>query len=562
MTKSKLPKRLRTKAGKSKHAKLAEMASFRSLLVVMFILSGFIFAGVNLLWVGMVPVDEPEMKFARAHKVLPVRGDIFDRNGVLLATTLKVKSLYADPKMMVDVNESLFKLATVIPTIDFKYLGNHLSNKNKRFVWIKRQLTPAQVKHVNDLGIPGVYFREEFARVYPHKQLVSHVIGGINVDGNGLAGIEASYNEQLLQGEDVYLTLDVRLQGQLRHVLLENIERTEAEASWGVATNPKTGEVLALVSLPDYDPNHYGEADEKTWFNKAVYGAYEMGSTFKIFTMAEGLEEGYVDAETPLDITKPIRIGRFTINDSHPKYKIMTMREAFRRSSNIGAARVADLFEEGAQEMFFAKLGLLTPLNIGLKEIGRPRYHNRWGRIQTMTRAFGHGLAVTPVQMAAGVGAVVSDGYYKHPHIVKDFDMNEPTFVVGSETVLEVKDLLRNVVEEGTGRRAQLEGYEIGGKTGTAEKSVAGGYSKDDNNNLASFVGVVPVEDPEILALIMVDSPKYPNNQGGSAAAPAFRKFVGRIAPMIGLRPNVNPLDFMRKETKRMAENETVRNTW
>lgn len=561
MTKHKIPRRLRTRAKKSKHAKLAEMAAFRSLLVVMFILSGFIFTGVNLLWLGLVPMDEPERKFARAPEVLPVRGDIYDRNGVLLATTLKVKSLYADPKMMVDVGESLFKLATVIPTLDFKRLSNSLSQKRKRFVWVKRQLTPEQVKQVNDLGVPGIHFREELARVYPHKELVSHVIGGINVDGHGLAGVEASYNEQLLEGEDVYLTLDVRLQGQLRQVLLDNMARVEAKGSWGVVTNPKNGEVLALTSLPDYDPNHYGNADKSSWFNKAVYGAYEMGSTFKIFTMAQGLEEGYVHAETPLDITKPIRIGRFTINDSHPKYEVMTMRKAFRRSSNIGAARVADLFETGAQEMFFARLGLLTPIDIGLKEIGRPMFTNRWGRIQTMTRSYGHGIAVTPVQMAAGVGALVSDGYYKHPHIVKNFYTDEPSFVAGPETVLEVKDLMHNVVDEGTGRRAQLEGYEIGGKTGTAEKSIAGGYSKDEDKNLASFVGIVPANDPQILALIMVDEPKAPNNQGGSAAAPAFRKFVGRIAPMIGLRPEIKPLDFRHKETKRMARYETIRHT-
>lgn len=561
MTIKKIPKRLRTKAKKSKHARLAEKASFRSLLVVMFILSGFIFAGVNLLWLGMVPIDEPETKFARTPEVLPARGNIYDRNGVLLATTLKVKSLYADPKMMVDVDQSLFKLATVVPTLNFSSLSRTLANKKKRFVWLKRQLTPEQVKQVNDLGIPGVAFREEYGRVYPHKELVSHVIGGINVDGTGLAGVEASYNEILLEGEDVYLTIDIRLQGQMRQVLLENMERVEAKGTWGMAMNPKNGEILALISLPDYDPNHYGEADKGTWFNKVVFGAYEMGSTFKIFTMAQGLEEGYVDSETPLDITKPIRISGFTINDSHPKYKIMTMEEVFTRSSNIGAARIADLFEKGSQEMFFSKLGLLTPLDVGLKEIGRPRYNDRWGRIQTMTRSFGHGLAITPAQMVAGVGALVGDGYYKHPHVVKDFDTEEPHFIVSKPTVLEMKRLLKSVVEDGTGRQARLEGYSIGGKTGTAEKSIAGGYSKD--KNLASFIGIVPADDPEILALIMVDEPKGKDNQGGgTAAAPAFRKFIGRVAPMIGLRPEIRPLDFREKEIKRMVRHETVPTYW
>lgn len=555
-------KKLRMRKKKSKQVRLAEVASFRSLLVVMLLLSGFIFTGVKLLWLGLVPIDEPELKFARVPESMPIRGDIYDRNGVLLATTLKVKSLYADPKMMVDVQESLFKLATVVPTLDFKTLSKSLSSKTKRFVWLKRQLTPSQVKQVNDLGVPGVSFREEYARVYPHESLMAHILGGVTVDGNGIAGVEASYNEALLAGEDVYLTVDLGLQGQLRHVLQSNMERVSAKSTWGVVTDPRTSEVLAMVSLPDYDPNHFGEAERASWFNKAVYGAYEMGSTFKVFTMAQGLEEGYVHAETPLDITKPLRIGRFTINDSHPRYKVMTMREAFRRSSNIGAARVSDMFETGAQEAFFAKLGLLTPLDIGLKEIGRPIYTNRWGRIQTMTRSYGHGIAVTPVQMAAGIGAIVSDGYYKHPHIVKGFDMDEPSYVVGDETVQEVRNLLQNVVEEGTGRRAKLEGYALGGKTGTAEKSIAGGYSKDEDHNLASFVGVVPVDDPKLLALIMVDEPKAPNNQGGSAAAPAFRQFVGRVAPMVGLRPKITPYDLNKEVTKRVVQNEVQQAPW
>jgi cell division protein FtsI (penicillin-binding protein 3) len=552
-------RRLRTQGKKSKQAFLAEVASFRSLLIVLLVLSGFMFTGVNLVWLSLVPVDEPVNKFARSNQVMPSRGAIYDRHGVLLATTLKVRSLYADPKMMLDVNESLMKLAIAVPSLNFERLAPRLQNKKRRFVWLKRKLTPTQVKAVNDLGVPGVFFREEFARIYPHKNLASHVLGTVDVDGKGMSGVEGSYDEQLAQGEDVHLTLDIRLQGQLRSTLLKNIDRTEAKSSWGIVTNPMNGEILALSSLPDYDPNHYGTAEKASWLNKAVYGSYEMGSTFKIFTMAQGVDQGYVNEETPLDIRKPLRVGKYTINDSHPRYKIMTMKEVFRRSSNIGAARVADMFEKGSQEAFFGELNLLSSVDIGLKEIGHPRYTNRWGRIQTMTRAYGHGLAVTPVQMIGAVGAVVSDGTYKMPHIVKGFEMEEPRKVIEPETVAVVRDLMTDVVENGTGRRARLDGYSIGGKTGTAEKAEYGRYSRD--KNVASFVGMIPVDNPQLLALVMVDEPSAPDNGGGSAAAPAFRNFISRAAPMVGIRPELNPMNINSFELKRMAANETLRVT-
>lgn len=552
-------RRLRTQAKKTKQAFLAEVASFRSLLIVLLALSGFMFTGVNLVWLSMVPVDEPVNKFARINQVMPSRGDIYDRNGVLLATTLKVRSLYADPKMMLDVNESLMKLAIAIPSLDFEKLEPRLQNKKRRFVWLKRKLTPTQVKDVNDLGVPGIYFREEKARIYPHKNLVSHVLGAVNVDGRGMSGVEGSRDEELALGEDIHLTLDIRLQGQLRSTLLKNIERTEATSSWGVVTDPNNGEILALSSLPDYDPNHYGKAAKNSWLNRAVYGSYEMGSTFKIFTMAQGVDQGYVNTETELDVRKPLRVGRFTINDLHPRYKMMKVKEAFRRSSNIGSARIADLFEKGAQEEFFGKLNLLSSVDIGLKEIGNPRYSNRWGRIQTMTRSYGHGVAVTPVQMAGAVGAIVSDGTYKQPHIIKGFEMEEPRKVIEPETVAVVNELMKDVVENGTGRRAGLKGYSIGGKTGTAEKTARGKYLR--HKNVASFVGMIPTDNPKLLALIMVDEPMAPDNGGGSAAAPAFRTFISRAAPMVGLRPELNPMNINSFELKRMAENETLRIT-
>ena len=519
----------------------ASLVKSRVCVLMMLIGLGFTIIGSRMLWVGFVPVDEPESSVASMIAEVPIRGNIYDRNGLLMATTLKVQSLYADPKMMLDVHEAMRKLKKTFPDINAEDLEERMSNDKRRFVWIKRQLTPVQVKQVNDLGVPGFGFKEEEARIYPHGKLFAHILGGINVDGKGLAGIEASYNDKLAAGDDIHLTVDVRLQQQLRQSLLENIERTEAKASWGVVMSPKTGDIVAMVSLPDYDPNRLGEAPRDSWMNRNLKGAYEMGSIFKVFTMAEGMDEGFVTRKTELDVRKPIQIGRFKIHDFHARYGMMPMEIAFRRSSNIGAARVADMYGPEAQQQFFSKLGLLEPVSVGLWETGYPIIPRNWKRIQMMTMSFGHGIAITPVHMVAAVGAVVGDGLYREPNIVQGRPVTKPHRVLDEGTVPEVRYLMQDVVENGTGRNARIKGFSIGGKTGTAEKNENGRYL--DHKNLASFVGVIPANNPEFVTLIMVDEGKEGASGGGTAAAPAYKEFAQRIIPMLGLRPELNPMD-------------------
>lgn len=536
---------------KAKRGCFSKLVRSRLQVLMVFIVLGFSLIGSRMVWVGFVPVDEPEASVSRIAQELPVRGNIYDRNGLLMATTLKVKSLYADPKMMLDVNETSAALEELFPDVNMERVRKRMQNRKRRFVWVKRQLTPAQVRAVNNLGHPGLGFKEEEARIYPHGKLFAHVLGGMNVDGDGLAGIEKSYNDQLNNGEDVHLTVDVKIQEQLRHSLLENIERTEAKASWGLVTSAKNGNVLAMVSLPDYDPNRLGEAPKDAWMNRTIKGAYEMGSIFKIFTMAQGINEGYVHRDTPLDVRKPIRIGRFTIRDFHPRYEIMPLDKAFRRSSNVGSAKVADMFGPEAQQHFYQKLGLLEPITVGLNETGRPLTPKNWKRIQMMTMSFGHGIAVTPVHMAAAVGAVVNDGMYRAPNIVKGREIAEPVSVITPETVAEVRYLMEDVVQNGTGRKGGIKGFSIGGKTGTAEKNVGGRYLED--KNLASFIGVMPMDDPELITLMMVDEGKEGANTGSSAAAPAFKQFAQRLVPMLGLRPELNPMDTNSFDIKRAS---------
>lgn len=521
---------------------------------------GFCSMGAKLVWVGMVPVSEPTESPMAVVAEMPKRGDIYDRNGALLATTLEVQSLYADPAMMMDVKESIHKLSTVLPSIDQEKLVNRLSSQKRRFAWVERQLTPVQVKAVNDLGIPGFAFRKEEARVYPQQNLASHLLGGVGVDGRGLAGVESSYNEALSRGEDLHLAMDVRLQQQLRDALVEQWKITEAKAVWGVIVEPETGDVLAMASLPDYDPNRYGDAPQEAWMNKVISGTYEMGSTFKTFTIAQGLESGLMTTETEFDCTKPLKVGRFRIRDSHPKYKWMSVEEIFQRSSNIGSARIADTFAEGEQREFFASLGLLDPMDVGLGAMPAPRYPNRWGRIHTMSMSYGHGIAITPMHLVSAIAAVSYDGVYRTPHVVKNAVRQTPHRVLKPETVTLVQDMMRNVVENGTGRRARVAGYDIGGKTGTSEKAVAGGYSRE--KNIASFVGIVPADNPKFVSLMMVDEGKKDHNSGGTAAAPAFAAFLERAAPVVGMRPELFEAQYAREYVEERFSRASLRDTW
>jgi len=522
----------------AKKVKFYEAIRVRSLIVVSFLCIAFSFMGVKLVWIAFVPTTEPQENFSRTMVQAPVRGDIYDRNGLLLASTLKVFSLYADPSEVLDVREAVEKLTQVFPDMDSKKLRHRIKNKKRRFSWVQRRITPKQMQAVNNLGLPGFHFRQEESRVYPQGNLMAHVLGGVNIDGKGISGVEGSYDSALRNGEDITLTVDARLQEQLRQSLMENLERTKAKASWAIAMEPESGDIMAMVSLPDYDLNQYGSSKRESWRNRAISGVYEMGSIFKVFTVAQALDEGIADGETLFDCRKPVKVGGYTIRDYHPKYKWMSMDEILTRSSNVGSARIADTFEEGHQRQFFDKLGFLRGIDVGFKEVGYPIYpQRRWGRIHTMTMSYGHGIAVTPIHMLGAVSAIVSDGVYRTPNIVRHAVRETPYRVVSLKTVDRLRELLRNVVENGTGRRAQVAGYDIGGKTGTAEKTEVGGYSK--NKNLASFIGAVPLDDPKLVVLVMVDEGAKDVNTGGTAAAPVFKKFIQRSAPLIGLRPEL-----------------------
>jgi cell division protein FtsI (penicillin-binding protein 3) len=512
---------------------------FRAVVALFTITLAMLGIASRLVYVGMSPPTEPRPSL-RAMPVEPLRrGNIYDRHGTLLAATIKVYSLYADPVRILDVKEAVNKLHTLFPDLPAEGLLNVLGDRERRFVWIKRRLTPTQAQAANALGLPGLAFREEYVRVYPLQNVASHILGAVDVDNNGLAGVERYYDNDLKKGKDITLALDLTAQDLLRDGVRDAVFQSGSKSGWGVVLNARTGEIIAMTSQPDYDPNHFGHSTDEARFNRAALASYEMGSTFKLFTLAEGLADGAITPDTLIDCRYPLHIDKYTIRDYHAKHAMLTAREVLRYSSNVGAAQIADKSGPAAQKAFLDKLGLLKPLsNVGISEVGPVRYPRNWGRVETFTIAFGHGIMVTPLHLVAAVGALVTDGVYRPPVVLKGGE-NPATWhkVLDQHTVDEVRDLMRDVVVNGSGRSAAVPGYDIGGKTGTAEKIGARGY--DHSKNVVSFVAALPLTHPKYITLIMLDEPKHGYETGGKSAAPAVGAFLRRYALVDGIAPDL-----------------------
>jgi len=531
----------------------------RAWIVMLMLTLAFAVVAIRLATVALMPPVEPRPSIREMPAEALRRGNIYDRNGVLLATTLKVYSLYADPKRMIDRDEVIRKLPTVLPGLDVHRLKRLLSDPTRRFIWIKRRLTPDEAIAVNALGFPGLEFREEFVRIYPHRSLAGHILGAVDVDNNGIAGLELGMNSTLSKGNDIHLALDIRLQDMLQREIAKEMEKSESRAAWGVVMKVPTREIVAMVSLPTFDPNSFGEASPEQRFNHATLGSYEMGSTFKLFTLAQALHEGKVTPDTLIDCREPIHIGRYTIRDYHAQKSILTAEEVLRYSSNIGAAHIADMSGPEAQKEFLAKLGLLSPVDIGIPEMGRVQYPSNWGRIESFTIAFGHGISVTPIHLIDAV-ATLSDGLVKPPSLMLGGDpANIPAKkVLDDKTLAQIHELMRDVVIRGSGRQAEVVGYDIGGKTGTAEKiDPHGGYSK--TKNLVSFVGVLPMEKPQYIVLVMMDEPKKGYETGGKSAAPVVGEFFRDLTQLEGIKPDAEEVRAYKAMVKRTHTDITSR---
>lgn len=514
-------------------------ASFRMRVGVVATLFVLAFVGVQgrILSLGFsASMKEPEASTPLAAKEAPRRGNIYDRHGVLLATSLEIMSLYADPKQVMDVNEAVYKLSKVLPDLDAGDIQTRLKRPG-RFIWLKRRLTPGQVYQVNALGLPGLGFRKEYVRAYPQRDLMAHILGGVDPDQRGLAGVERTAQDQLAAGQDVYLTVDTRLQQLLRQSVFDQMLATHSKGASGVVLDPKTADILAAVSLPDFDSNHFGKASPDQWRNFFAQQLYEAGSTFKVFTFAQALEEKYITLNSRFDCTKPLRIGSYTISDYKMHPGALTAAEIMTVSSNIGTAQIGDLFPEGTQRQFLNRFHMMSQLNTGFGAEAMPLYPaaQHWKRLATMSISFGHTLAISPLHVVAGFSALMNDGYWREPKIIRNMPRETPRQVVSERTVALMRDLMLRTAEDGTGKLARVPGYDIGGKTGTAEKNTAGGYDK--KKNIASFIGAAPLNDPRLITLVLFDEPNQAFNTGGMVAAPAFQKFTAQALPLLGVMP-------------------------
>jgi cell division protein FtsI (penicillin-binding protein 3) len=482
--------------------------------------------------------------FAEETPLAPIlRANLVDRRGDLIATSLPVASLCARPKLVRDPAAVAHAVAFVLPNTNAATMQAQLE-RGKDFVWLHRHITPAQHDQLMDLGLPGLCFEKEQRRVYPQNGLVSHVAGFADLDGKGLAGVERKFDELLNERAQPFsLSVDLTVQRIVREEVQKAMDRFRAIGGVGVLMRADTAEVISMVSLPDFDANDAGGAIDDARFNRATLGVYEMGSTFKLFTAAMALEAGHAKLLTRFDASKPLKIGRFTIRDFYAKNRWLTVEEILIHSSNIGAARMAELSGPAGQRAFMGKLGMLQPVALEVSDVGSPLKPRRWGDTAMLTISFGHGLAVTPVHMTAALSALVNGGIYRQPTVVKRLpgEAAQGKRIVSEKVSDDVRWLMRQVVVNGTGWKADTAFYPVGGKTGTAEKA-RGRRGYDKNEKLASFIAAFPIHDPKYVLLVMVDEPKgrkdtFGYATGGWVAAPAVKAIIERSGPALGLEP-------------------------
>ncbi|MCA0046710.1 penicillin-binding protein 2 [Mesorhizobium sp. B283B1A] len=496
----------------------------------------------------------PDLSGGPQSRVTASRPDIVDRNGEVLATDIKTASLFAEPRRIVDADEAIEKLSTVLPEIDYEQTYHKLKS-GAGFVWLQRQLTPKQQADIMQLGIPGFGFRTEKRRFYPSGETSSYIVGLTNIDNQGISGMEKYIDEQglsdlqasgLAMAKDlkpVKLSIDLRVQHVVRDEIAAGLERYRAMGAGAVVLNVKTGEVVAMASVPDFDPNNPYNAQEKDRLNRMSAGLYEMGSTFKSFTSAMALDSGKATMASRFDASHPIRVGHQAIHDFHGKNRVLSLPEVFLYSSNIGSAREAELVGIAGHREFLHRLGILDKMQTELPEVARPTEPKVWKQVNSFTIAFGHGVSTTPLQAAVGCAALMNGGYLMEPTFLVRSEqeaMATAKKVVNDKTVEGMRYLYTLNAEKGSARNARVPGYRVGGKTGTAEKVINGRYSKDLNFN--TFVAAFPMDDPQYLVFTIADAP-HPEKPGMTDVAAANAgviagNIIRRSAAMLGVKPD------------------------
>lgn len=513
-----------------------------------FFLIGTFFAGFGLIGFRLtdlmicerVPRKVWRAQGSQADGGMP-RADIVDRNGTVLATHIVTASAYVDGREILDADEAVEALSKVLPEVSIETLRTKITS-GKSFVWLARHLTPKRQEALQRLGIPGVYLHKDSKRVYPLGSLASHLIGFCGVDGNGLSGVERSFDTYLTQSiKPLRLSLDVRVQHIVLDLLRKAISEFKAVGGNALVMDARTGEILAMESLPNFDLNAFHKIDDReAFFNRNTLGVYEMGSVFKILNVAIALESGKVTKDSQFDVREPIRIGRFTVTDFKGQNRVLNLEEAFVYSSNIAAIKIAEQFGGGnVQKRFFTRFGVFDPIELEIAETGRPIYASNWTNATMMTATYGYGVAVSPLRLLTTINGIVNGGFLINPTLLYA-KVPERRRILSSATSRDVRRMMRKVVRDGTARKADAKGFRVFGKTGTAYKNKKGQYNANHARRTV-FVGGFPVEAPRYVVLFMLDEPHPTEKTFGYATAgwnvaSCGGKLIERIAPLLGVR--------------------------
>jgi cell division protein FtsI (penicillin-binding protein 3) len=524
----------------------------RTLIATLAMVVAFLAVGTQLVRLAVEGQGEISSSLNETVAQSYARPDIVDRNGRLLATDIEAYSLFADPARVLDRDEAIEKLAVVFPDMDSNALRKDLSDRSRRFVWVRRGLAPRTAQQVHNLGLPGFDFRRELRRAYPAGKLAGHVLGYVNIDNKGVAGIERYVDEvvgvesvqgaTLAERPPVRLSLDIGVQHAVETELAEAVTRYEAQGAAGVVIDVTTGEVLASASLPTVDPSKPNM--EQGRLDKISGSTFELGSVFKTLTIAMAIDQGLATPETIIDVRQELTSGRFTIKDLHPLRRPLSVAEIFLHSSNVGAARLALLAGPQRFQDFLRHMQLLDPMKTEAGPMASPQVPQRWGEIETITAAYGHGIAMAPLQFAAAASAVVNGGRKVTPTFIKqqpDADVADIP-LMSTSTSEKMRVLMRRNVAEraGTGKRAEVPGYQVGGKTGTAEMPGVGGYR--EKAVISSFLAAFPMDNPRYLVFVLLFEPKGTQETGGEVlasrnAAPTAGRVISRIGPLLGVMP-------------------------
>jgi cell division protein FtsI (penicillin-binding protein 3) len=534
-----------------------DKSSGRIRLLMLGLMVGYLGIGAKLILLGVSRDPPLTLKVAADQAASGARPDLLDRNGEILATDVKTMSVFAEPRRIIDKDEAVELITAVLPDINAKELRERLGSK-KGFVWIKRQVTAKEQQEIFHLGLPGVGFFPESKRVYPNGSVGAHVLGFVDKDNIGIAGMEKYLDNQSLTDphvagfsvdpaslKPVRLSLDLKATHALRDELQAGITKFRAKAAAGAIIDVNTGEIIALESLPDFDPNDPPDmTKDPTRINRVNVGVYEMGSTFKAISIAMALDSGKVNLGTHVDARDSLRYGRFTIHDFHATHRVLTVPEVFTHSSNIGTARMALMVGVEGHQAFLRKMGQLDRLRTELPESAEPLVPKHWGELNTMTIAFGQGLNVAPIQALMAVSALVNGGNMMTPTFLmrtQERAMAQSHRVVSAQTSESMRYLMRSNATHGSAGLANIPGYYVGGKTGTADKIFHGHYSQD--KVFTTFMAAVPIDKPKYLYMVLYDEPQGLPEDGGyhTAAWNAGRvtgRLIERVEPLLGVAPS------------------------